>query len=69
MTDWLTAVSISGINHVVEHVAEQHGIVWYCTQTYESGRITSFESITTPLTCLFCAAWWRPDFGGSRALR
>jgi glutamine amidotransferase-like uncharacterized protein len=66
MRDWVAAVTASGLTHVMERVREG-GVVAYCTGTYYVDSVVErFEPIDTTLTCLWCAAWWTPDFGARR---
>jgi hypothetical protein len=62
MKEWLVAMTVSGISHVMERV-EPAGVVVYCSQNYLTDRITHFEHISTVPTCIVCAAWWHPGFG------
>lgn len=51
----------SGLSHIVELV---HGgvPVWFCYDGSGPAYTTPLRSVDkdTPLTCLWCAAWWRP---------
>lgn len=58
--EWRTTPSNWGVRHVVEIVYGGQ-FIFYCTQTIASPATATIDiTEDTPLTCLWCAAWWHP---------